>query len=191
MNKNEFLTTLEKSLVNISTDEKKDIMYDYEEHFRMGEKNGKSEEDLVNELGDPWNIAKQYRVTQSIDLAQSQPNTKNVFNAVFAAISLGLFNLIFILGPFIGIVGILIGLFAASVGITVAGGGMLLGTILSPVIPQYVNLPIGIPSAVFAFYGVGTMALGALFFIGLCYLCKYFYIGTIKYLRWNMNVITK
>jgi uncharacterized membrane protein len=191
MNKNEFLTTLETSLVNFPANEKTEIMYDYEEHFRIGEENGKSQEDLIKELGDPKNIAKQYRVSQSIDLAQSQPSTKNIFNAVFAAISLGLFNLIFILGPFMGLVGVMIGLFAAAVGVTVAGGGMLLAIVLAPVIPQFVNIPTEVPAGVFVFYGVGTMALGLLFFIGVYYLAKYFYGGTIKYLKWNMNVIRK
>lgn len=191
MNKNEFLTTLEKSLVSVSPDDKREILYDYEEHFRIGEENGRSEEDLVKELGDPKSIAKQYKVNQSIDLAQSQPSTKNIFNAVFAAISVGMFNLIFILGPFIAIVGVIVGLFAAAVGVTIAGGGMLLAIVLAPVIPQFVNIPLGIPIGALFFYGIGTLALGSLFLIGVYYLARYFYAGTIKYLKWNMNVIRK
>jgi uncharacterized membrane protein len=191
MNKNDFLATLESSLINISSDEKKEIIYDYEEHFRIGEENGKSEEVLIKELGDPKNIARQYRTAQQINLSFSEPAQKNVFTSLFAAVALAFFNLIFILGPYVGLIGVFIGLFAASIGITIAGGAILLAIIAAPLIPQFVNIPANIPSGVFAFYGVGTLALGALFFIGVCYAAKYFYIGTVKYLKWNMNIIRK
>jgi uncharacterized membrane protein len=191
MNKSEFLTILENSLANMPLDEKKDILYDYEEHFRIGEENGKTEEALIEELGDPRSIAKQYKINQSIDLAESQPSTKNIFNAVIAAISLGLFNVIFILGPFVGIVAVIIGLFAAAIGITISGGAMLLAIMLAPLIPEFVNIPANLSAGIFAFYGIGTMALGALFFIGVCYLGRYLYMGTIKYLKWNINIIKK
>lgn len=36
MNKNEFLYLLERGLGNINPDDRKEIIYDYEEHFRMG-----------------------------------------------------------------------------------------------------------------------------------------------------------
>jgi uncharacterized membrane protein len=191
VNKNEFLITLERSLSNFTNDERREILYDYEEHFRIGEEIGKSEEQLIGELGDPDQIARQYRANQRIDLAEAEPSTKNIFRAVFAAISLGFFNLIFVFGPFMGIVGALIGFFAAAIGITVAGGGMMLGVLLAPVIPEFINLPGGAAAGMFIFYGAGTMALGALFFIGVCYITKYFYIGTVKYLKWNLSIIKK
>lgn len=191
MNKNEFLTILETSLFNLSFEEKKDIIYDYEEHFRIGEENGKSEDELIKELGDPQSIAKQYQITQTNNFAQSQPSAKNISNTVCMGIILGLFNLIFILGPYLGIIGVIIGLFAAAAGAAIAGVGMLLAIVLAPVIPQFVSVPSGILAVATAFYGVGTVALGILFFVGVCYVAKYFYIGTIKYLKWNMNIIRK
>lgn len=60
MNKDEFLKTQETSLTAFNQEEKKDILYDYEEHFRIGHQNGKTDEELINELGGPDDIAKQY-----------------------------------------------------------------------------------------------------------------------------------
>ena len=191
MNKNEFFYTLDKSLSNFSKEERSEIIYDYEEHFRIGEENGKTENELILELGEPKAIAKQYKATQTIELAQSEPSTRNIFSAVLAGISLGFFNLVIVLGPFMGIIGVVIGLFAAAIGIGVAGIGILVAAIAAPFLPELINIPINIPSFALILGGVGTLALGVLFFIGVCYLGKYLYIGTISYLKWNIKIITK
>ena len=46
MNKEEFMKVLEQSLENMDSCEKKDILYDYEEHFRIGEEAGKGDEHM-------------------------------------------------------------------------------------------------------------------------------------------------
>lgn len=58
--KSEFLYSLKNILSELPEQELKDIMYDYEEHFIIGLENGKSEEEMCEELGDPNEIAKNY-----------------------------------------------------------------------------------------------------------------------------------
>lgn len=190
MTRQEFLDTLSKSL-KVSEEEKKDIIYDYEEHFTIGLGNGKSEEELINELGDPKTIAKQYTAAQHLQRAKDAPSTKNIFSAVLSAVSLGFFNLVFVLGPFLGLVGLIIGLFGASCGITIGGIGLMFGTLLEPIFPNFINIGISIPYSSLFLFGIGTTALGILCFIGSYYTAKFFYNIIIKYLKWNLNIIKK
>lgn len=186
MTKNEFLSTLEEVLGNFTKEERSEILYDYEEHFAIGLENGKTEAELVRELGDPRTIAKQYKATQTIEKAQKNPSITNIFNAVFSGVSLGFFNLVFVLGPFIGLIGLLIGLFGASAGVTIGGLGMLLGSIMYPFFPQYISLGNISPFALL-FLGAGILAFGLLFTILNCYIAKYIYKISVKYLQWNLN----
>jgi uncharacterized membrane protein len=193
MNKAEFLHILEAALSDFKDEEKKEILYDYEEHFRVGEQNGKSEYELIEELGDPNNIANQYR-TSSKQENNEVPRDKNeednpIIVPIIAICGLLLFNLIFILGPYLGIIGAIIGLLCAAIAIIIAGIGMIIGTILAPFFPVYINVPNGISGIGIIFLGIGTMAFGLLFLIGMCYVCKYFYKGTVKYINWNLKII--
>ncbi|ERI91722.1 hypothetical protein HMPREF1982_02765 [Clostridiales bacterium oral taxon 876 str. F0540] len=205
MNKDDFLKNLNSSLSNFTEEERKDILYDYEEHFRLGIENGKTEEALIAELGEPENIAKQYKTNFDFEnitdeqadenLNESHKNNKvsaeDVSISVIAAIGLLLFNLIFILGPYLGLLGALIGLFAGAVGAFLGGVALTFGTMLLPFTNNFFGISYDVsPSAAFLF-GVGTIAFGALFFIGDCYIAKYFFKGTSKYLNWNMRIIKR
>lgn len=190
MTKQEFLDILSQSL-KVSQEEKKDIIYDYEEHFSIGIENGKTEQELINELGDPKTIAKQYTAAQNLQRAKETPSTKNIFIAVLSAVSLGFFNLIFVLGPFLGLICLILGLFAASCGITIGGIGMMFGTMLGPIFPNLIGIYTEIPYSALLLFGIGMTALGILCFIGSYYAAKYFYNITIKYLKWNLNIIKK
>lgn len=188
MIKKEYISILEKALGNFNKEEKDEILYDYEEHFAIGLEHGKTEEEIAVQLGDPRNIARQYKVTQTIEKAQEKPSITNIVNAVFSVVSLGFFNLMFVLGPFIGLIGVLIGLFGASAGVTVSGMGMMLGSLLFPLFPQYIYLGNVSPLGLFLL-GTGIFALGLLFIIFDCYFTKYIYRLTVKYLQWNLSFI--
>lgn len=192
MNRSEFINNLRKSLVNIPAEDKEDIIYDYEEHFRLGVENGRTEEEIAKSLGEPRAIAKQYLANYTLEKAQESATAGNVFRAVFATVSLGFFNLIFVLGPFMGIVGVIIGFFAAALGITVAGIAVVIAIPLAPVLPEIIHVtPVvtGNPAAFIA-AGAGLTCFGILFGIGVWYLTKYFYLITIRYLKLNIKLIT-
>jgi hypothetical protein len=60
MIKDEFMREMERDLDKVSEAERREILYDYEEHFRIGRENGKTEEEICMELGDPREIASSY-----------------------------------------------------------------------------------------------------------------------------------
>ncbi len=199
MNKEEFFKTLDSALSDFSWSEKKDILYDYEEHFRIGLENGKTEAELIDELGDPKDIANQYKSgSASEDTVMNEPinSYREVKNnsgsiSVLAAIALLFFNLIFIAGPFFGLVGGLIGLFGGAIGAFFGGIGLALGTVFYPFTHSFISIPTNISPAASIFFGIGTAAFGALFFIGDCYIAKYFYKFTMKYINWNLSIIKR
>lgn len=61
MNKQEFLKELKQNLRGFSQEEIDDILYDYEEHFSIGLSSGKTEEEIAEDLGNPKDIAQQYK----------------------------------------------------------------------------------------------------------------------------------
>lgn len=60
MTKTEFLQQLYNLLGVLPADERDDIIADFEEHFSVGASEGKSEEQICSELGDPKSCAAQY-----------------------------------------------------------------------------------------------------------------------------------
>lgn len=189
MNKYEYITTLDRMLAGMPEADRKEILYDYEEHFRIGAEQGKSEEEIAQSLGDVRFIARQFKADFSINHAASNASAGNIFKAVLATVGLGFFNLVFVFGPFMGLVGVLVGFFAAAIGVTVGGLGMLIMAFLAPAFPDTVIMDVSPVVAVFL--SIGTACLGLLMFIGCCFLAKYFYKGTVKYLKWNLEVITR
>lgn len=59
MNKDEFLSILHVHLAVLPPEERDELLEDYEAHFAFGKQNGKSEMDIVRELGDPTELAKE------------------------------------------------------------------------------------------------------------------------------------
>ena len=72
-------------------------------------------------MGNPKNIAKSYRASIKITEAEKNPNATNLFKAILAAMALGFFNLVIVLGPFIVLVALLFSLYAISVGFIIGG----------------------------------------------------------------------
>jgi hypothetical protein len=87
-----------------------------------------------------------------------------------------------------GLVGVLIGLFATAGSLVVAGIAMIICVALAPFFPDYIGL-VGLNPAVIIFASIRITCLGLLFAIGMSYLTKYFYIGIAKYLKWNIEFV--
>jgi uncharacterized membrane protein len=257
MNKIDFLQILHQELAENNVSDRADILYDYEEHFRIGEEKGKTETELIAELGDPVSIAKQYytpiemqekaaltsaflrkdslsdtttdaiyntsTVTATatdkakapsanvalastaknatftntcpiiINAKEPNPNQEAKQQPIIApfivASALLLFNLIFIAGPYVGLIGTIIGLFAAAFALTLGGLAMTFGFLFAPFFPEYINIMDSFSTVTMLSFGVGTTALGLLSIIGMCYLVKYFWLATKKYIKWNIKVI--
>lgn len=176
MNKTEFLKTLYENLDGFTEDEKREILYDYKEHFFLGKQNGKTEEDIIKELGDPLTIARQYHNKSSNKNSQSfYPNnnyTKNTNGSVILKVLLLIVIIILFAPAILGIFGALIGIIGGAIGIVVGGFGLILGSIFGF---ASLSLPFtitNVPISALVFMGIGTIALGILIFIGIGYLIR-------------------
>lgn len=68
MKKSEFISELKEALEhNLDPQTIKEHVDYYEDYIRGEVKNGRSEEDVVNELGDPWAIAKTIRLSEGME----------------------------------------------------------------------------------------------------------------------------
>jgi uncharacterized membrane protein len=188
MNKKEFLDSLSKYMRGVPREDEQDILNDFEEHFQMGISEGRSEEELAKSLGDPKMLANQFRANIMVAQAEKETTAANITKAVFASLGLGFFNLIFVLGPFIAIFAILIALFVVAIGIAAGGITGLLGTIFTPLFPEVLGTLINPAVGIFA--SIGLICFGVLFFIGNIYLTRGFFRLFIRYIKFNVRLIS-
>lgn len=216
MNREQFLKTLEASLAAFTEEERKDILYDYEEHIRIGLESGKTEDELIEELGSPEDIARQYKggsdtereqnlydeirasISNNTAFAEEPPTTpiyiekkpeRNIGSSILATLALGFFNIVFVIWIFVAFGAALFGFAVAAIAIAFSGLVATFAPIITPIFPVAVSMPSNMPYAIILLLGIGTTALGALFCIGVFYLIKYFCIITYKYIKWNISII--
>lgn len=108
MNKLDFLEELTFYLQDVSSQEQQEIIQDFEEHFEMGRAEGKTDEEIVHSLGSPQQIAKELQSTQQFEKGKTNPSEQNQLRRTGIIIGLIFFNLIIILGPSVGIAGIIL-----------------------------------------------------------------------------------
>lgn len=182
MNRKGFLNELDMGLGRIPYSEKKEILSDYEEHFNVGLAEGKTEEEIIKKLGDPKKIAKEYSAEFLINRAVEKKSFSNIVSAVFAALGLGIANLIIVFPIWISIIAVVISLFVSSIAIALAG---LIVLIASPFVAMFPLLGLG------GFLsGLVILCLGILMMIGFFYLSKGIFKITISYLRSNVEMIS-
>ncbi|MCO0861331.1 DUF1700 domain-containing protein [Staphylococcus pasteuri] len=99
MNKERYLKQLVANLKHMDNTDKQDIYNEYETHFISGKNEGKSEEDIAKQLGDPKMIAKELNATMAIEKVDEKSNLKSIFKAILAVMGLGLFNFFIVLVP--------------------------------------------------------------------------------------------
>jgi uncharacterized membrane protein len=190
MNKNEYLGTLKRLLTGLREEEIRDILYDYEEHFRIGAEEGKTEEEIAEELGNVRDTARMYKsdIPTQTPFA-STPPSNNALRAILLTLALGFFNLVFVLGPYLGFAGVLIGFWGAALGITIGGVGSFILILLAPVFPGFINMA-GLSYPFTFSISIGLTCLGLLFAIGSFYLTRWFFNITLRYLKWNVDTIS-
>lgn len=194
MTKKQFMQTLGRYLGGVSEEDKQEILGDYEEHFRIGAEEGKSEETIAASLGDPGLLGRTIKVEYYADRAEDSGKIGNATRAVFASLSLGLFNLIFVVGPYAGLIGVLAGLWATAVALAVSGFATVLASIFEPLVRLFVPYvyegAFWMHIAAF-FIGTFLLSLGGLACIGMIYLSKWFFALTARYIRFNAKIIKK
>lgn len=185
MNRNEFIGKLDSYLKGIAEDDKKEIIYDYEEHFIIGIEQGKTENEIAEALGDPIFIAKQFRNNYFIKKAETETSTRNMAGAVFASVGVGFMNLLLVPliiaaacvlaalllaggGILISIIAslgaLLIAFYVTALSMTLSGIGIIIAIFVQPYFPEFISIDINTGSAVFL--STGVICLGLLSFIG-------------------------
>ena len=182
MNKKQFVKELKSCLKHMQEEELKEIVADYEEHIEIGISEGRNEKEVIKALGKPKNIAKHITANHLVEKAKEERTTNNILRAVVATIGLGFFNLIFVLGPFIAILGVLFAFFATGLSLIVAS--------IFAIVAIIFNLAAaGIPNGAAISLLIGGIAFGGLVLIATYYLSKLFGILTLKYLKLNIRII--
>jgi uncharacterized membrane protein len=169
VNKKEYLRKLKRLLPE---SERKDIIGDYEDHFATGLNEGKSEEMIADELGDP------YEVVKAFGFERPKLSPKNI---VFAAFGLIFFDLIIGIAIVSSIFAIWISLWSVVLGLLVSGVGLIVSmffTFASVQIPWYLCLT----------GGISLLGLTGLFGIGMIYVTKYFFIAMKWFFQLHVRV---
>ena len=190
MNKEQFLDQLRRSLSGIPEEEKKEILYDYEEHFRSALENGQAEEEIARSLGNPRILGKTYRIETLLDKEKGGQRASNILRAVFASLSLGFFNVIITIPLYSGLLAGLVSLWAGAVSLALSGVAVIAGVILQPLLPSFFTLGgLSIPFLIFS--GLGVSALGLLSVIGMWKLSQLFFRMTARYVQFNVRIFKK
>ena len=193
MNKYEFLYELNRNLYLLSQLERDDIIADYEEHFRIGIKDGFSEEEICERLGNPVTLANEFMSNNQPDRNNfTQPKSSYSPNPSFSSANANsnqplisllvvLFNIFIGIWIIVSVFATWISLWAASISVLVSGPIAIIDCIVNNY-DVYLGLFISI--------GVLLFSLGILMCIGMVYLTKYMFIGLKKYFQLCSNLCT-
>ena len=188
-NEQEYISILRKRLEGtLPHDELEDIISDYSEHFSIGKANGRTDEELWRSLGSPEDVARELRVMHLVKKAEDDRSCRNIFHAVVATLGLGLFNLVFVLVPFIILVVMLLVFFILGVMVAIFGFVGFVYSLLQLIGVSAFSVWYSPLAGVFISTGMTTT--GLLVIIGNYYLSRFFYHVGIGYLKWNIRVIT-
>lgn len=184
MNKTEFINIISNGLCDFPEKIRKEIIADYEEHFSYGTAEGKTEPEIINELGDPYKIVKSYRENYFSRFNKDNNNIDNNYDIVphkkrSPAFWIILIIILVMASPVIigvsaGIFGLVFGILAACVGIFVCGLGFLLAGAfgITGIVDNIMNININIPVSSQILLGIGTICLAILIAILFFFIIK-------------------
>lgn len=184
MTKSQFLHELNRLLAKLPETERNDILYDYESHIQSAMQNGKTEEEAVLDLGSPLAIASDLLGTMPKEVkgpekekVAGNPKT-NLGRGIFVFFMILLFNLIFIVGPVVGIAGALIGFYVSAFALLISPIAFIIDIFTQE-----------IPLTLAFFYVLATCSFGYLFFLLTHFLGKGFVKLMYRYWRFNVKLV--
>ncbi|GGY07905.1 DUF1700 domain-containing protein [Paludibacterium paludis] len=92
MNQKAFLSALEAGLRGLPPREIDEILADYQEYFRDAQEAGRTEDEVVQSLGDPAKLAKELRAQVRYRQWEESKSVGSLFRVVAAVAGLGLMN---------------------------------------------------------------------------------------------------
>ncbi|GEL77956.1 DUF1700 domain-containing protein [Tenuibacillus multivorans] len=179
MNKDQYLKELKQRLAPLSKQDRDEILFDYQEHFDVGLQDGKSEIDIINELGTPHEAADNIMAEMSVPKQEERKSSSDHVRMVFLAIILIMVNLIFVVGPAMAIIVAYLSLYS-----------VVLTLIFSPMLIFYYTVIHGLGNAMASFFAMGIgISLGVLIGIGLFYVGKWIYQVILMYINFNVKLV--
>src|SRR5699024_4876752 len=176
VNEQLFLKQLRIQLRGLPEKEVEEIIHDYASYFTEATKNGLSEEEAARNLGHPFEIAQDIKLSRKDALSSS---TSGSFQARSIIVMIGLifFNLIFVLGPDLGIIG-------AFFGIIVSGIVLIISPFLA-----FGSLLVQNGHLFELFFSIVFCGLGILAFPYLVKLAKKGRDLLHRYIQWNVRIV--
>ena len=189
MKRQEFIKNLKSELFGIPMVDIEDIIRDQEEMINDALKAGRTEDSIVQSFGDPKELARNLKAEIKIEKAGDEKKlskqVRGVFGAVGALLVLAPFNLIFVLGPFLAVLGVTFAGWTVAVTMGAVAIG-LLGAFLLEFL--FIGTALTVQLSTF-FTFLGFIGLAALFVVGMYYVTKIVFKLILSYLRWNLNFI--
>ncbi len=179
MRKEQFISRLRAVLGGLPSDEKNDILNDYEEYFSMGLQNGETEEEIAASLGSPEQLGKELSAVHHVEIAEDTSSAGSFFRALWAVIGLSFFNLIIVLGPFLALAGVLIAGWIVAVSFTLSPVGVLINTAIYPEVFELFNL----------FFTLALAGLGLLVGRWMFSLTVWMKNMFVRYFKYNLRMV--
>jgi len=169
MNKKEFMKKLKQLLPE---KDKRDILLDYEEHFLSGLTDGKTEEEIVSELGTPEEVAREFGYTGKAPITYS----------VWAAVGIIAFDIFIGIWLLITLIATCMPLWAIPLSCFISGLGLIVSTAFAHVwaIPWYFMLT----------SGLSLLGFSVLSGVGMVYVTKGCYLAVKWYVMLHAKIFS-
>ncbi len=185
MNMNEYLKELAYELRSLTNEERAEILNDQEEYIREACANGRSESEVLASLGSARFFAREILAETKLHRVKETKKIGPLFGAVIALLALAPLNLIFVLGPFIAVVSIVMSLW---LGLLAYGTSVF--TLFGFFLFKLAFYSVGILTHLSTFFLIiALLGIGLLGVHFLSWLTKSFVKMTTAYLKWNLNFI--
>jgi uncharacterized membrane protein len=174
------LQTLESLLHAVPEMDRREMLYDYEEHFQIGVENGKSLKELTEELGDPYSIARDLLADYHGERLVPGTSKRGVGKKLAIGFCMFLFNALFIAAPVVALLAVVISFWLVALVLTLSPIVLITSSFLGYSYESF---------AVNFFVSLTLISLGMLLGIGMLSVTKYFYRVLIRYGRFNARVV--
>ncbi|WP_217621067.1 HAAS signaling domain-containing protein [Bacillus amyloliquefaciens] len=173
MCKDQYLKHLRREIKDLPELEQKEILADIGEIFQMGGAEGKSDEQIAGNLGNPKTLARALKADIFISDAEEQKTWRSFFKAFGLMLGMGMFNFMFMLTPF---------LFASVAVLSLMAIGLMLMT-------GSFFLLVKAPLVTAIFNGCMVLGAGMAVFMAGFDLLKLIFRIFFRYFKWNVSVV--
>lgn len=126
MTRNEFIKRLKAGLKGMPQADVDEIVADYEAHFDAGAAEGRSEQEVAAALGNPARLARELRFEAGFQNWQSDRSPSSAWSAILAFMGLATIDILILMPIVLPVIGVVFGLFVATLAVFVAGGFVLI-----------------------------------------------------------------